>query len=294
MLMCSNSRWILITSATLLSLGCTSKGNNQPPDDPRLTPNVVMRDVSFRSNALNRDMPYRVILPRNLAPQKRLQVVFLLHGGGGGFRDWSNYSDVARFAESDILLVMPEGGSSYYTNAIDPPQDRYEDYIVHDLVADVEGRFPVAKGRLNRAIIGISMGGFGAVKLGLRYPDLFIFVGGLSPAIDVARRSFSIKRLQQSRHYNAIFGPPGSPTRRDNDPFNLVRTANPGSTPYLFLTCGDQEGLLPANSEFSALLAQKHFQYGFHTAHGGHNWNQWNAWLPTLFESLSGHMLLSH
>ena len=70
-----------------------------------------------------------------------------------------------------------------------------------------------------RAIVGISMGGFGAVKLALQHPELFIFAGGLSSAIDVPRRTFSIKRLQQSRHYRAIFGPSGSLTRRNNDPF---------------------------------------------------------------------------
>jgi enterochelin esterase-like enzyme len=58
----------------------------------------------------------------------------------------------------------------------------------------------------------------------------------------------------------------------------------------LFLTCGEQEGLLPANREFAALLAERHFKYEFHTARGGHDWNQWNGWLPSLFQALSGHM----
>jgi putative tributyrin esterase len=228
-------------------------------------------------------------MPLNASGTK-LQVVYLLHGGGGGYRDWSNYSDVARLAESGLLLVMPEGGSSYYTNAVDPPQDRYEDYIVGDLIADVESRFPVATGRSNRAIVGVSMGGFGAVKLALRHPDLFIFAGGLSSAIDVPRRAFTIKRLQQSRHYNSIFGSSGSQTRRDNDPFVLVRTANPAGVPYFFLTCGEQEGLLPANREFAAQLDRLHYRFEFHTVPGSHNWNQWNAWLPTLFRSLVEHM----
>jgi S-formylglutathione hydrolase FrmB len=105
-------------------------------------------------------------------PGQKLQVLYLLHGSGGGFRDWTNDSDVAGFAASGLLLVMPEGSSSYYTNAVDRPQDRYEDYIVHDLISDVEGRFPIATGRSIRAIVGISMGGFGAVAL--RHPDLFI------------------------------------------------------------------------------------------------------------------------
>ena len=235
-------------------------------------------------------MQYRVVLPVSVPPGQKLPIVYLLHGGGGGFRDWTTDSDVAHFAESGLVLVMPEGGSSYYTNAVDPPQDRYEDYIVRDLISDVESRFPVATGRSNRAIVGISMGGFGAVKLALRHRELFIFAGGISSAIDVPRRAFSIRRLQQSRHYNSIFGPSGSQTRRDNDPFVLVRSAKPEDAPYFFLTCGEQEGLLPANREFAALLEARHFRHEFDTAPGSHDWNQWNAWLPSLFRSLAEHM----
>jgi putative tributyrin esterase len=286
----SGTRLVIIIVILLLSPGCKQRETASRPDHPRLTPNVVLRDVTFHSTALNRDMPYRVILPSVATSGQRLPAVYLLHGGGGGFRDWTNDSDVARFAASGLVLVMPEGGSSYYTNAVDPPQDRYEDYIVHDLIADVESKFLVAPGRSNRAIMGTSMGGFGAVKLALRHPDLFAFVGGLSSAIDVPRRAFSVKRLGQSRHYNAIFGSTGSSTRRENDPFVLVRTANLESVPYFFLTCGEQEGLLPANREFARLLESRHYRFEFHTAHGGHDWNQWNAWLPDLFRSLAEHL----
>jgi putative tributyrin esterase len=282
-------RLLLAVTLMLLS-GCKKKDAAPQPDHPRLTPNVVLRDITFHSAALNRDMQYRVVLPLRVASGQRLPVVYLLHGGGGGFRDWTNDSDVAHFAESGLILVMPEGASSYYTNAVDPPQDRYEDYIVRDLISDVESKFPVATGRASRAIIGVSMGGFGAVNLALHHPDLFIFAGGLSSAIDVSRRAFSIKRLQQSRHYNSIFGSSGSQTRRDNDPFVLVRTARPETTPYLFLTCGEQEGLLPSNRDFAKLLETRHFRYEFHTVPGGHDWNQWNAWLPTLFRSLTERM----
>lgn len=229
-------------------------------------------------------------MPSQLPSGKKLQVVYLLHGGGGGFRDWSKYSDVAGFAALGLVLVMPEGGSSYYANAVDPPQDRYEDYIVQDLIADVESRLPVMKGASNRAIVGVSMGGFGAINLALRHPDAFAFAGGLSSAIDVPRRAFSIKRLHQSLHYKSIFGSNGSQRRRANDPFVLATEVTPERTPYLFLTCGEQEGLLPSNREFARLLGQHHFRYEFHTLRGGHDWNQWNGWLPTLFRSLSEHM----
>jgi S-formylglutathione hydrolase FrmB len=227
---------ILLASLLVFACACGPKPGEQKPDHPRLRPGVTLRDLRFHSPALEREMPYRVLLPSNIGPAQRLPVVYLLHGGGGGFRDWSNYSDVARSAPPGLILVMPEGGSSYYTNALDPPRDRYEDYITHDLISDVERRFPAAPGRTNRAVVGLSMGGFGAVKIALRRPELFRFVGGLSSAIDVPRRAFSIRRFAQSRHFDSIFGGGGSPTRRDNDPFVLVRSANPETAPFFFLT----------------------------------------------------------
>jgi S-formylglutathione hydrolase FrmB len=111
-----------------------------------------MRDVTFHSAAPNRDMPYRVVLPVSVVAGQKLPVVYWLHGGGGGFRDWSN-SDVAQFAERGLILVVPGGNSSYYTNSVDRPQERYEDSIVGDLIADVESKFPrlqVAQAPLHR------------------------------------------------------------------------------------------------------------------------------------------------
>ena len=281
--------------ATLLFLGlglasCSKNAQPPAPDRPRLTPAVKMVDVTFHSAALNRDMPYRAIIPATIAANQKLPVLYLLHGGGGGFRDWSNYSDVAGYAEHGLILIMPEGNSSYYTNSADRPQDRYEDYIVRDLIADVEQRFPAAGDRTHRAIAGVSMGGFGAVALALKHPDLFVFAGGLSSAVDVPSRPFSIKRVGQYRQHSSIFGPWGSQSRRASDPFVLVRSIDPAQAPYLFLTCGDLEGLLPANHRFAAILQARHFRYEFHTVSGGHDWNQWNRDVPDLMKSAINHL----
>ncbi|MBZ5532869.1 MAG: esterase family protein [Acidobacteriia bacterium] len=285
----------MLSLIALALLVCCTKNASSPPDHPRLTPGVIMRDVTFHNAALNRDMPYRVILPAKISSGQKLPVVYLLHGGGEGFRSWSNDSDVARFAEPHfaergLILVMPEGHSSYYTNSADHQQERYEDYIVHDLIADVESKFPAAPGRASRAIIGVSMGGFGAVNMALKHPDLFFFAAGVSPAIDVPSRPFSIKRVDQWRHHSSIFGPWGSQTRRDNDPFVLARSAEPAKVPYLYLSCGDKEGLLPANRKFALLLDPRHLRYEFHVNPGGHDWNQWNAHLDRIFASLVEHM----
>jgi len=261
-----------------------------PPDKPRLTPDVTLQDIAFHSAALNRDMQYRVVFPVNVAPGQKFPVVYLLHGVGGSFQDWSNYSDVARFAERGLILIMPEGRSSYYTNSAEHPQDRYEDYVVNDLVADVESRFPVAPGGSHRAIVGISMGGFAAIKIALKHPAMFAFAGGISPAVDVPSRPFSIKRPLQWRQHSSIFGPWKSATRRENDPFLLARSADPKGMAYFFLSCGEQEGLLPSVRQFAALLGSRHFQYEFHVKAGGHDWQQWNAEIPDCFQSLAQHL----
>src|ERR1700751_2473762 len=174
-----------LLSVVLQFSGCRQKTQEMPADRPRLTPNVTMQDVSFHSVALDRTMQYRVVMPKSVAGATKLPVLYLLHGGGGNYRDWSNYSDVASFAEHGVILVMPEGEDSYYVNSATQPKDRFEDYIVSDLICDVESKFPVLSSRSSRAIAGLSMGGFGAVTLALSHPDLFVFAAGLSPALDV-------------------------------------------------------------------------------------------------------------
>ena len=285
MMTCKNL--LLLAMVSLVS--CGRNEQPPPPDRPRLTPGVKMLDVTFHSASLNRDMQYRAVLPGHAAADQKFPVLYLLHGGGGGFRDWSNYSDVARYAEQGLILVMPEGHSSYYTNSAERPQDRYEDYIVHDVIADAEQRLPAASGRGHRAIAGVSMGGFGAVVLALKHPDLFVFAGGLSSAFDVPSRPFSIKRWGQWRAHQSIFGPWGSQSRRASDPLSLARTTDPTQAPYLFLTCGDQEGLLAINQRFAALLQQRHVSYEFHIVPGGHDWNQWDHQLADLIASLKEH-----
>ena len=122
-------------------------------------------------------MTYRVYLPERVAADAKLSAVYLLHGCGTSFRDWSNDSDVGEYAAKGLVLVMVDGACSYYMNAALNPKDRYQDYLIHDLIADAESRLPIASDKQNRAVVGVSMGGFAAVNLALTHPDLFVFAG---------------------------------------------------------------------------------------------------------------------
>ena len=235
-------------------------------------------------------MPYRVFLPSRVGTGTKLPVVYLLHGGNGSFRDWSNDSNVSAYAAKGLILVMPEGEFSYYLNAVEKPNDRFEDYAFGDLVADVESRFPAAKTREDRALIGISMGGFAAAKIALTRPDLFSFVGVLSPPIEITHRRFNLKRWGEWWRIRSIFGPWGSQTRLSRDPLTLIKAANPTKTPFIYLTVGQDEPLLGADRDFAERLRSLHFEYEFHTQPGGHDWGEWNRQIPGCFESLLMHL----
>jgi S-formylglutathione hydrolase FrmB len=235
-------------------------------------------------------MQYRAFLPEDLAGGQKLPVVYLLHGAGDGFRDWSNYTDVARYARQGAILIMPEGNSSYYMNAVGASRDKYEDYITQDLIADVEGRFDAKKDRENRAIVGVSMGGFAAIQYALARPELFVFAGALSPAIDVPSRRFTLKHAGQWWRFRAIFGPVGSKERQARDPFVQVESADPQVTPYIYLTAGEQEPLLGPIRRFAARLKQRNIAYEFHSTSGGHDWKEWDTQVPGCFTSLFAHL----
>jgi S-formylglutathione hydrolase FrmB len=235
-------------------------------------------------------MRYRIVLPSPTATLDGFPVVYLLHGSGGNFHDWINDSLVENLARNKLILVMPEGDASYYVNAAGRPQDRYEDYIVQDVPANIETNFPSVRGTAKRAIVGVSMGGFGAVKIALTHPGLYKFAGAMSPPLDAPRRAFSIRRVQQWWAFRSLFGSWDAETRSRSDPFLLVRSAEPSKAPYLFLSCGDQESLLPVNRQFAAVLDQDHLEHEFDVAAGGHDWKQWNTVLPILFEKLSQRM----
>jgi len=254
----------VVIAALAVFAGCHC-GQLEVTDHPRSFPSVVSKDVTFYSSALDRNMTYRVYLPRDVSAGTRLPTVYLLHGCGTSFRDWSNYSDVGAYAANGLILVMVDGACSYYVNAALSAKDRYEDYFVHDLISDAESRFPVLRNRESRAIVGVSMGGFAAVKLALTRPDLFAFAGAISPAVDVPSRGFSARRLSQSMRFRTIFGPAESGTRVHSDPFVLVKSADPAHTPYLYITAGEQESLLTSIRHFVMLLKLRNYAYEFHT-----------------------------
>ena len=260
-------------------------------DHPRLPSGVRVEDIHLHSEALGHNVTYRVILPNAYPPTARLPVVWLLHGAGDNYRSWSNRSDIAQLAQHGVVLVMPDGENSYYVDAASGSHRRYESYIIDEIIPDARRRFPAAAtDREHNAVVGISRGGFGAVVLALKHPQLFSFVGGMSSALDAPERKFRWRDLSASLGIRRTFGPMGSATRKQDDPFLLAAAPGPGeSPPYFYLTCGEQESLLGPNQRFAKLIQRRPIASTIETTTGSHNWNLWNRQLPGVEQSLLDH-----
>lgn len=147
---------------------------------------VVTRE--FDSPALQRKWTYAVYLPDGYDTSTlRYPVLYLLHGNGGNLYDWVNLGHIQQTADELIahgdmppaIIVMPDAGSSWYVDR----KEKMETAVIHDLVGDAEHAFRAIGARDGRLVAGLSMGGYGAMRFALEYPEMFAAAALLSPAI---------------------------------------------------------------------------------------------------------------
>lgn len=245
---------------------------------------VDVETIQFKSDLIGQVLPYSALLPVGYADSnQRYPVLYLLHGLFGRYDDWVTRTNLAEYAANyDVIIITPEGHDSWYTDSASVPTDKYESYFVRELVSDVDGRFRTIKDRRARGIAGLSMGGYGAFKYGLKHPDQFSFVGSLSGAFDPTTRSddhpgFAWDILRPS--INAVFGPRSGQTRKANDLHQIARglgASQIASLPYLYFDCGLEDSFLATNRELADILLAKKVPHQYRQLPGGHNWAYWD------------------
>ena len=153
--------------------------------------------VEFYSPAVERTMKYNILLPAGYdGSDERYPVLYLLHGLTQNYTAWSRPGAPAYAGLfSDLIVVMPDGGNSWYVNYAESAggqRNDWEDHIIEDVIGHVDENFRTISRREGRAITGLSMGGYGSLTLGLHHPEMFISIGSTSGAIsygrDAARR----------------------------------------------------------------------------------------------------------
>ena len=256
-----------------------------------------VQNEKLASKLMGRDLPYRIILPARYATansSERFPVVYLLHGLTGHFDNWTDKTRIAQLAESaNFIIVTPEGEDGWYTDSATKAADKYESYIIKELIPEIDKKYRTIADRDHRVIAGLSMGGFGSLKFGLKYPDMFVLAGSFSGAIGAA--SITEKNFPGAigKTIDAIFGPDGSDVRKSNDPFAIVRRATPEQIkrfPFLYLDCGTEDFLFQNNREFDALLLEKKVPHEFRELPGAHNWTFWDAQVEEFLQLATKHI----
>ncbi len=272
--------------------------------------------VEFYSPAVDRTMKYNIVLPAEYdSSDERFPVLYLLHGLRQNYTTWSRQgAPVYAGLFSDLIVVMPDGGNSWYINFAESgggQRNNWEDHIVQDVVGHVDRNYRTIVRREGRAITGLSMGGYGGLTLGLRHPELFISIGSTSGALshgrDAARslRGEPVPRRagrqrspeeqaardERDRRPNPGIGiegfssqversPKGRPflTAEDADaydPFKLIHQVGPEQLPHIYLDSGTEDRLIREAREFAQVLLEKDIPFDFMQMPGGHDGAYW-------------------
>ena len=248
--------------------------------------------IQLQSKLISATLPYNVILPPGYraAATTRYPVLYLLHGHGGHYTDWLTRTNVADYAaQYRMIVVMPEGNNSWYVDGAAGLNDKYESYILQELMPDVDKRYRTIQSRYGRAIAGLSMGGYGAIKYGLKYPSTFVFAGSMSGAFGVTRYTEKEMGGTNWEPFLKTFGPLGSETRKANDIFEIAKALTAGrvaSLPYFYFDCGTEDAAqhFDRNRELSELFLEKKIPHEYRELPGNHSWQYWDQQVPEVLK----------
>ena len=257
---------------------------------------MALIQMNYVSGALQRTVPVQVILPVDkltpdgkLPAPKKYKTLYLLHGYLGNYTDWVSGTRIQRWAEErDLAVVMPSGDNAFY---VDRPESGncYGNFIGRELVEITRRMFPLSDRREDTFIGGLSMGGFGALRNGLKYHETFGSIVSFSGALGVfADPEVLTAGGIDVTFLEAVFGPVKDALQSDKNPMVLIeQLANSQEKlPEIYMACGTEDFLLPANRLFRDLLRKNGFRVTYEEGPGGHDWDFWDTYLKKALDWL--------
>jgi putative tributyrin esterase len=281
---------VLLATALLFGLARTSNAQQTVPGTSKERAVAEfsgrVQDRTFQSESLSRPMRYRVLLPSDYDSGNFYPVLYLFHGWHGDYENWTTLTNLTGYTKDlALIVVMPDANDSWYVDSATAPQDKFEQYIIRDLIDDVEHHWRALRSPHHRAVAGLSMGGYAAVRLALKYPDMFAIAASLSGAFNAPLPELAEARPEFRPSLDHAFGSVSSKTRSENDVYSLAAHVSPATVPYLFISCGYQDAtFLAPNRKLVSMLSQREFQYEYHEHRGAHTWQYWDEHLPEILD----------
>ena len=252
-------------------------------------------DVKCRS--LQRRTSISVILPSDnlhflqdteeIVPQP-YKTLYLLHGLYGSDDIFLANTSIQKFAEDHgIAIVIPCGENSFYVDN-EKAHAYYGEYVGQELLDITRNIFPLSDKREDTFIAGFSMGGYGAIRNGLKYFQNFSKIGMISAALitdEIVDYSDSSNVLRSRDFYGSVFGNLGDVKNSDKDPKYLIE--NCPDVPDIYMACGVDDFLFEKNADFYDFLKYKNIDATFVEAPGEHTWEFCDKYIKKFIETLS-------
>lgn len=268
---------------------------------------LPVQKVKFFSESVRRDMFINVVLPRGYEKSDlSYPVLYLCHGFTSNLHEFENIGVPEYLNRFDMIVVMVDAGNSFYVNwaeSFDGQPYNFADHVCIDVINYVDKNYRTIAERKGRAINGISMGGFGAISMGLSHPDLFCSIGSHSGALEWAKSAadslrngiqpwpiwpeiledtilryrgidiegFSTMKERTPRGLQFV-----TPEDADKvDPFKLVLEIPRDQIPHIYMDCGDEDFLLGSAQSFMKLLLENHIPFQYGQSSGTHEEDYW-------------------
>jgi len=246
------------------------------------------------SKTLAHAVDYCVLLPPSYDANKtqRFPILYFFHGLGDDAQmfvhtgGWNLVEDMWEGKQlSEFLIVTPSAGATFYINSNDG-KVRYEDFLIEEFLPTIEKKFRVKPGRANRAVSGVSMGGYGALHLAFRHPELFSSASAHSAALIDKLPSFLGGGVAQNSPRARVFGgtfgnPPNAAFWDRNSPIGIARTASLKGL-NIYFDCGEEDdfGFESGATALDRVLTSRKIPHEFHLYPGRHDWQYFATHLP--------------
>ena len=236
---------------------------------------MALCEVHWSSGVLAKKVGMYLILPDAGVGEPPYATYYLLHGLSDDYTVWMRRSRIEWYVrELPLIVVMPDGYRGFYTDNADGPP--YAQYVARELPEFVERNFPAKRKREGRCIGGLSMGGYGALRLALGYPERYVSANSHSGAILHGHRNGPRPDGPLSPpEFKRIFG--DHPEGTEHDVVALARTASRRwPLPQLLIDCGTEDFLIEDNRALHRALAGMNVPHEYREFPGAHDWDYWD------------------
>ena len=252
---------------------------------------AVVDTLVIPSKIMQKEYKAVIVLPASYATNnKNYPVLYLLHGGYGHFDDWIKKTSESKLVEKisdqyNFIVVMPEGETfSYYINSPVSKESQFETYITKEVIEKIDNSYRTIRDRKGRAISGLSMGGYGALYVSARHPDLYCAAGSMSGALNPDMRDwkFPPNALQAfKKEFEKILGPIEKYPQRyaDASIINMADQIKKADIKLIF-DDGVDDFFITVNRELHRRLVFNGTPHDYSERPGSHTWEYWQNSLP--------------